>query len=372
MNILFVGPYKQYNEWGRKSRALLGALKKTGHTVTSRPIYFSPVRWEYHEEAEFSTCKSYDSVIQFTLPTFAVYNGKFKKNIGVFNTETIDDSIFSTALSRMEILDEVWVENKKVYEHLQNRLSTTQISLIEPYMDTSLENDASHGRFDEGILRKGAFEDKFMFYAIGSLDEREGCKELVCAYLSEFSSSDNSVLVYVLENSADPATVNEFINGCFKAIGATKNTDQRPMLHIMNPDSPLPIEARLTVPKEGDCFISPDYSLNCSSLILEAVAAESTPIVTKGTAAYELLGESGSWGVESYEEKCILNHRAFDDMFTCDETSMRPTIRSLSRHMREAYTDKFLREKKKAHNKKTRELFESDDYYDTLKDLLCS
>ena len=40
MNILFVGPYKQFDEWGRKSRSLLSALKRTGNVVTSRPIFF--------------------------------------------------------------------------------------------------------------------------------------------------------------------------------------------------------------------------------------------------------------------------------------------------------------------------------------------
>jgi hypothetical protein len=372
MNILFVGPYKQTDEWGRKSRALLGALKKTGNLITSRPIYFSEPYWTYNEEAEYSTCEVYDAVIQFTRPTLAVYDGRFKKNIGFFNTDTIDDSPYSTSISRMKMLDEVWVENKHVHEALKNRISDTKISLIKPYMDTSLEKDVATGRFSQGVLRNGPFRDKFIFYSIGSLGESEGAEEAVCAYISEFSLSDNCVLVYVLEKPADAAQVNVFVEACYKRIGATKTREQRPLLHVMNPDSPLPAEARLVIHKEADCFLCPNYSLNCTSLTIEAVAAQSTPIINKNTTAYELLGENGSWGVESYEEKCMLNDRSFDDVCTANETCVKPTIKSLAHKMREAYTDKFLREKKRADNVKTRQLLESDAYYDSLKGLLCS
>jgi hypothetical protein len=373
MNILFVGPYKQIDEWGRKSRALLDALKRTGNRITSRPIYFVSQGWTYNEEAEFSTSESYDAVIQFTLPAFAVYDGRCKRNIGFFNTDTIDTSPLSTAISRMKLLDEVWVENKDIYQNLKNKVGDTRVSLLKPYMDTSLEREVATGRYAQGIMAKeGPMQHKFIFYAIGSLEERDGAKELVCAYASEFSVSDNCVLVYILENPLDPDKVNQFVEKCHISIGATKAKEQRPFIHFMNPDSPLPTEARLVMHKEGDCFICPDYSLNCNTLTLEAIAAQSTPLINKNTAAYELLGESNSWGIESYEDSCILDHRSFDDMFTAHEMCVKPTIRSLSHNMREAYTNKFLRERKRANNIEARQTIQSNAYYDSLKELLCS
>ena len=374
MDILFVGPYKQTDEWGRKSRALLDALKRTGNRITSRPIYFVSQGWTYSEEAEFSTSESYDAVIQFTLPVFAVYDGRCKKNIGFFNTDTIDTAPFSTAISRMKLLDEVWVENKDIYQNLQNKVGDTRVSLIKPYMDTSLEREVYTGRYPQGIITKdnGPLKNRFIFYAIGSLEEREGAKELLCAYLSEFSASDNCALVYILENPLDPARVNQFVETCHLSTGATKAREQKPFMHFMNPDSSLPIEARLVIHREGDCFISPDYSLNCNALTLEAVAAQSTPIVNKNTTAYELLGERNSWGIESYKDSCILSHRSFDDMFTAHEICVKPTIRSLRHNMREAYTDKFLREKKRSNNIEARQAIQGNTHYDSLKELLCS
>ena len=69
MNILFVGPYRQEDEWGRKSRAILQALQKTDHSVTARPLFLTEnlVYNEYMEKAEFVTNDEYDILIQFTL-----------------------------------------------------------------------------------------------------------------------------------------------------------------------------------------------------------------------------------------------------------------------------------------------------------------
>ena len=41
MNILFIGPYRQDDEWGRKSRSILKILQKGNHSITSRPIFLS-------------------------------------------------------------------------------------------------------------------------------------------------------------------------------------------------------------------------------------------------------------------------------------------------------------------------------------------
>ena len=280
----------------------------------------------------------------------------------------------------MEILDEIWVENKDIYENLKNRVETTKISLIKPHMDTSLTQCIPDvGTYNEFLRRsRQEFQDKFIFYAIGSLSEREGATELICAYISEFSLSDNCVLIYVLEQSADGGEVNKMIDDCGRRVGAIQPEDQRPLIHVMNPQlaygriSLLPPEARLAAHKDGDCFVCPDYSLNCSSLILESVIAQSTPIINKNTTAYELLGESGAWGVESYKDNCLLNHRSFDDMFTSKETCVKPIVKSLSHSMREAYTNKLLRDKKRLNNIETTQSFESDAYYDSLEELLCS
>lgn len=372
MNVLFVGPYKQTDEWGRKSRSLLHAIKRTGNLVTSRPLYFAPPAWSYNEEAEYSIAKEYDAIVQFTLPSFAVYDGRFKKNIGVFNTDTIDNSSTSTSISRMKLMDEIWVESAKVQEHLSHKLQDTKVCQIGPYMDLSLEKDASLGQFPGPVLRKNEFENKFIFYFIGSLEERGGLEESMCAYLSEFTSDDNCAFMCVLDSPAPPDNVNSLVESCSARVGATRSSTARPVVHVVNPDGPLPIEARFSIHKEGDCLVNTEYSLNCSCLTLEAICAQSTPIVNKNTVAYDKWGEESLWGVDSYEESCMVSNRSFADMFTSKEICVKPTILSLAKTMRRAYTDKFLRDTKKVANAQVKQEFESDDHYTTLKETLCS
>ena len=378
MNILFVGPYKQRGEWGRKSRAILGALKRTSHNITSRPLYIPDQKsevpssvWNYNEEAEYSNSEEYDVLIQFTSPVFAVYNGGFKKNIGIFNTETIPRSTLCTEVRRIDMMDEVWVDNQRISDAIKN-LCTTPVSVIKPYMDPFLERDAVPNRYPEGILTRGPqFAGKFIFYAIGSLSEIEGSQELLSAYFSEFSASDQCVLMYVLEQPVDGQLINETIEDCYKRTGALKPLSQKPLIHVLNPESELPTEARLKIHQEGDCYLHPHYSLNCSSLIVEAISAQSTPLVNKNTAAYELWSERGLWGIESYEERCFLNKRKFDDLFTANEEWVKPIAGSLAQQMRQAYTDKFLRDDKKSQNMELKKEFEDDGYYKSLEELLC-
>ena len=83
MNILFIGPYRQDDEWGRKSRSLLKTLHRPDHKVTSRPLFLStsPSYNAYAEPAEFVTCKEYDVLIQFSLQPLVTYAGNFSKRV---------------------------------------------------------------------------------------------------------------------------------------------------------------------------------------------------------------------------------------------------------------------------------------------------
>ena len=67
----------------------------------------------------------------------------------------------------------------------------------------------------------------------------------------------------------------------------------------------------------------------------------------------------------------FLDNRKFVDLFTSNESWRRPIIASLAQQMREAYTNKFLRDSKKSHNAELKKQFESDEYYESLEELLC-
>ena len=142
MNILFIGPYRQNDEWGRKSRDMLHTLKQSDNKITARPIFLSNNLdyIEYEEISEHTTSDSYDVVIQFLLQPFATYVGG-AKNIGIFNYDTIPSDVPVSFLTKESLMDEIWTESlsvKKSLENLFNKYNiNTNVIHIPPAIDIS-------------------------------------------------------------------------------------------------------------------------------------------------------------------------------------------------------------------------------------------
>ena len=373
MNILFVGPYKQIDEWGRRSRGLLESLKQTDHAITARPIYLSPPFYGYGEEAEFCISDKYDAVIQFTMPSLAVYDGRCGKNIGIFNSETIYSSAHSAAIPHMDLMDEVWVDHEDIAASLRKRLSNTQVSVIPPCLSTT---QWEAGEMPEGyrVLRsqENQTENKFIFYTICSMEEKEGVMDTVLAYYSAFSASDNVALALIIEKPSSQEELHRILEGCKGTVGAIRSHADYAPISVLNSQSPITAPLRKCIHQEADCFISNTYSLNDNSLVWEAAYFQNTPVVNKGSASYEFLHDEGTWGVETYEEACLLQSRPFHDILTSEESWRKPIIKSLAEVMREAYVDKYSRDKKRSANAKTKEVLESNFSSNRLGELLCS
>ena len=80
MSVLFIGPYRQPDEWGQRSFSLLQSLKKTEVDITSRPLFlanFPPMTIE--EETEYAKFDHYDVLIQHSLPANFIIDKSFKK-----------------------------------------------------------------------------------------------------------------------------------------------------------------------------------------------------------------------------------------------------------------------------------------------------
>ena len=82
MNILFIGPYRQSDAWGKTSKGFVKTLLSIeDFSVTARPIFMS----DQHSgpvDADTLRCESnkkdsYDVLIQHMLPSFMVYDSRF-------------------------------------------------------------------------------------------------------------------------------------------------------------------------------------------------------------------------------------------------------------------------------------------------------
>lgn len=370
MNVLFIGPYRQTGEWGRKSRALLNALQKTPHNVTSRPLYMQNTLFLNHgEESEFTLFDSYDAVVQFSLPTLTVYDNQCGKNIGVFNNEMMN--LPPDSLRRISMFDEIWVDSEDIRESIQCKLQDVKVRVIGAYLDPWLWK-LSQGD-DLSILRANtAVSDRFIFYTLGDITQKSGLREAVTAYYSTFNHTDHVILAIIVESPVEQAALEQLITSCKDSVGAVRDSNSMPNVTVFNPPTPSPMKVLKSLHVEADCFIMPSYSVNTSTLSLEAACFGNTPILNKGTASYGALGEENCWGIESYDEISTLDDRPFRDMFTSQEICRKPIIKSLSSLMREAYVNKFSRDKKKKNNLDLKRHLESDENYSSLGDILCS
>ena len=111
MKILYIGCYREGTGWGNSAIDYILSLDSAGVEVVCRPVKLNnrnpeiPNRILELEARDSSGC---DICIQHVLPHHMEYNSAFKKNIGLYFTETSSFE-YSTWPNRINQLDEGWV-----------------------------------------------------------------------------------------------------------------------------------------------------------------------------------------------------------------------------------------------------------------------
>ena len=374
MNILFIGPYRQNDEWGRKSLAVLKGIQNTDHTVTSRPIYLSTSANynNYMERSETIIADHYDILIQFVLQPFAVYSGNFNKRIGIFNTETIPNNIPLGQLTSELLMDEIWTDShivaKNLQAILQKHTANPKVVAIPPSLNL---NDLPPKPNPPSSLRASAphLQNKFLFYYIGNvLEDTTGFKEIYTAYLNTFTFNDAVALIVGLEIPIPPDELNKCFTQYRESISHLAPVSHVPTVHVVYPTNNVYLNTaeRVSMHTDCDCMVSPSYTMTNHSTVLEGALYHSTPIVNKGSTIAEWLKEENLWYVESYEEVCTKPPSNNIYRFTYGESWHRPIIKSLGETMKRAYVDKFQRDKKIKTNTQLRQHFQELSYSNIL------
>ena len=368
MNILFVWPYRQTDELGRKSLSVLRALQQTNHTISSRPIFLSSDKRHTTkiEKSETISLDHYDVLIQFLLQPYAIYHGHFTKRIGIFNAETIPHDIPYGELISELLMDEIWVDSNSINNGLSNILNKYQHNIkvvtTPPVLNINelIESKEINIRTPESGL-----QNRFLFYYIGdTIDEKGGFYETCMAYLHTFTADDDVALVVGLEASSVNNEVSKIIENCRNLTKSIKPLSQQATINIVLSTNPTLTELeRLAFHRDCDCMVCPSYGVGFNSTILESAVYGNTPIINKHSACYEWFGNKGLWGVDSYLEFCTSQTpHPILYRFTGGEMWCKPIIKSLSSTMKEVYINKFERDKKKEESRGLRQYFETPSY----------
>ena len=364
MNVLFIGPNRQLDIWGRKSNAFLNSLKKTDHSITSRPIFLSsdPNYNSYIEEAEFIKHDNYDILIQFVLESYTTYFGDFKKNIAFFNNDTFPNQTNVANLTGPLLMDEIWTENNELKHRFETILtphkSNIKIKTIDPSLNLEELTETPSKRF-----RGPELENRFIFYYIGNpLDDKGGFKEALIAYLTTFSNQDLVSFMVVLEQQVADQEINKRLEEYASMVDSFRPRLSQPDVKVISPpQQALTTEERIAVHVDSDCMVCPNYSIGINPNVLEASLYQNTPIINKGSATYDWLGEENTWGIDCYEDFCITPN-ALRSRFTVGETWYRPISKAISTAMQSCYINKFERDKKRLANSQVRQRLQSLSY----------
>ena len=367
MNILIIGPYKQHDEWGNKSRSILQALQNTNHNITSRPIFLSnnPNYNTSIMSSELTVSNTYDVVIQFILQPYTTYIGKIPRNIGIFNYETVPENLPIDLLSAETLMDEIWTESSSVKGGLEALFKKKNINTKVTQIPLTLNVDELPKEPD--VLKKNPqLENRFIFYCICDLlDDQDAFKEICMAYFNTFTQQDMVALVAFSNTYIEDQKVRDLLTDVRSSIGNLTSIQDQAVINITMPQPPTgtwTLQDRVNMHSLGDAMISISHSVAAKSTVLEAAMYQKTPIVNNRNSAYDLLGEENLWGIESYNDICTYKGRPLNFRFTAGELWNTTNIKSLGTTMQSCYINKLERDKKRLANSQLRQQFASVDY----------
>lgn len=371
MNILFIGPYRQFDSWGYKSRATLKALQNTSHTIISRPIFLSNnIQFnQYIEPSEQASINEYDIIIQYVLPPYTTYIGG-AKNIGIFNYETIANGVSKDFLISETLMDELWTDNSLIQNGLEKSLQRYGINTKVTNVPTVIDLQLLPENPSQSFVRDNGSEDRFMFYCLlNPFDIKDGFKEICTAYLNSFTTNDKVALTIFTDQQVDPKKVTDLLDECKKSLGNRISPYDQPVIHVKMPEKNLwTMEDKVKMHIYGDSYISMSRSFCTDITTIESAIYQKNPIVMNDNAALEILTTDNLWVVDSFHDSCLYNTNPLPFRYTSKELWNRPNISKLSQTMKECFVNKRKRDKQASNNKKLRSKLSNISYEKYLKE----
>ncbi len=335
-NVLFIGPYRQRDGWGRASRDYLKALSKTKFNVSSKPIFMAASVDEdvpsYVEKLENTVLKARpDVVIQNALPHYFDYQADCH-NIGISYFETAGWKPIGWA-NHINLLDEMWVSSETEKQILLNDGVNVPVSVVPMPIDMDWLNPEAEP------LKLPEMEDCYVFYFLGEKIYRKNIMGLVLAFHREFARSEPVKLVIktskLLRSAEDLSS---------ELQGEILDLKKKMRLYASLQDyhrefiiTDFLSEAELNgLHVLGDCLVIPSRGESLSRPVMEAMVMGNQVVVTDNTPMSELTGNAGLH-IDSHEVPVVVSDFPLRQLYTSHETWQEPNIISMQKQMRAAY-----------------------------------
>ena len=370
MKVLFIGVYKDGTGWGNAAQNYILALDAAGVEVVPRAIKLNDYAAEIPErilELEDNDIKNCDIVIQNVLPHHMDYSGNFKKNIGIYFTET-NHFRNSSWPQRLNLMDELWVCNDQMVEAAKNSHITTPTKVVPIPTDIS-----KYDRQYDVVDIDSSLRHDFVFYFIGEIIRRKNVVSLIKAFHLEFGVNEPVSLVIKgnLAGETPVETANHITEMCnqikanlkiYPSLGDYK--EEVVVTDMLNNESILRMHQTF------DCFVAPSFGEAWCIPAFDAMAMGNTPIVNDVGGLSSFVDNDNGWLIPNSPEPVFGMTRGFSDLYQGNELWWNISIPHLQTAMREAYENSDMRRKKKQSCMEKVKKFSHENVGQLMKELL--
>ena len=338
MKVLYISNYKDGTGWGNAATDYILAMDSVGIDVVCRSISFNGEKGEVHPrilELERKSSRHSNVCIQHLLPHMLDYNGRFEKNIALYESET---SNFKSSrwTEYINTMDEAWVVNKQMSEASLSSGVESPIRIIPHTFDTS-KYDKEYKPLDIPYMD---IENKFVFYFIGEAIRRKNIFALIKAFHLEFDVDEPvDLIIKASKGGMSDDDCGKYIKELCDT--AKENLKLYPSNDLYKSEfittGFLDNEKMMRFHKTMDCFVMPSYGEAWCLPAFDAMAMGSTPICTNVGGMSDFLSDGGGTLIDGVLEPAFGMTETFQDLYTGREDCMSVDIRKLQKAMRRMY-----------------------------------
>jgi len=330
MKILYINHARELSGWGQASKDYAEAMNSVGLDVASRSIKFDNSKLDPNSkihELEKKSTKNCDIVIQHVLPHLMEYSGNFKKNIGMFASES--HSIRPTSwVSHLNLLDTIIVFNNMQAEATRNSGVIKPIKII-PHACNLKRYDIIYPTLNLNLLK-----NTFKFYFIGEANQRKNLHTLIKAFHIEFNKQENTELIIKTNDRQYVNNIIEQVKSGLRLYPEIKNYKQEVIIDKFLSESRLS-----SLHQVCDCFVMPSFGEAWSIPCFDSLGFGNPVIAsnTGGMADY-IEDKINGWLIPCRKEPVFgCDHIPFTDLNTSRETWDSIDLLELIKKMRLSY-----------------------------------
>lgn len=345
MKILYISNFKDGTGWSHAAVNYVLALDAAGIPVVPRNIKLNNINGEVPSRiSELMSCddKDCDIVIQHVLPHMMEYNGRFKKNIGIFFCET-DSLGITTWADKANLMDEIWV----CCQHNRDSCLRSGISVPVHIIPCPTDTERFERKYETLPIKD--LHDNFVFYFIGEAIRRKNITALLKAYHLEFAPEEPVSLLIktTLPGHSAEEAGKKLVEQCKMVKDNLKLYPHERFYHReIVITKHMSEEEIMQVHAAGDCFVMPSYGEAWCIPAFDAMSMGKTPICSYyGGMPDYIHGKDGQagWLVQGRLEPVFGMTSTFIDLNTGRENWFSIDVEALRTTMREAYENKDMK-----------------------------